>query len=70
MLSWQPNKIVTGHKKHLNWVDNLPMTITAKYGSYHFNGYGENAIYPFSHISLWDFSVARATKPRDRLADF
>ena len=25
------------------------MIITAKYGSHHFTGYGENAIEPFSH---------------------
>ena len=28
----------------LNYVDNYQMTITAKYVSYHFTGYGENAI--------------------------
>ena len=41
-------KIVTGHK-HINWVDNHPMIITAKYSSHHFTGYGENAVKPFSH---------------------
>ena len=30
--------------KHTIWVDNHPMIITAKYGSHHFTGYGENAI--------------------------
>ena len=30
--------------KHINWVDNNQMIITAKYGSHHFSGYGENAI--------------------------
>ena len=30
--------------KHINWVDNHQMIITAKYGSHHFTGYGENAI--------------------------
>ena len=41
MLPWQPNKIVI---KHIHWVDNHPMIISAKYGSHHFTGYGENAI--------------------------
>ena len=35
--------------KDINWVDNHQMIITAKYGSNHFTGYGENAIQPFSH---------------------
>ena len=43
MLPWQLNKTVAGHK-HKNWVDNHPMIITAKYGSHHFNCYGENAL--------------------------
>ena len=30
--------------KHINWIDNHQMIITAKYGSHHFKGYGENAI--------------------------
>ena len=30
--------------KHINWVENYQMIITAKYGSHHFTGYGENAI--------------------------
>ena len=30
--------------KQLNWVDSPPMDITAKYGSYYFIGYAENAI--------------------------
>ena len=30
--------------KHINWVDNLQMIITVKYGSHHFSGYGENTI--------------------------
>ena len=30
--------------KYINWVDNHPMIITAKYGSHHFTDYGENAI--------------------------
>ena len=30
--------------KHIRWVDNHQMIITAKYGSHHFTGYGENAI--------------------------
>ena len=30
--------------KHINWVDNHQLDITAKYGSYHFTSYGENAI--------------------------
>ena len=48
MLPWQPNKMVTDHKT--NWVDNHQMIITAKYGSHHFSGYGENGnltIFPF-----------------------
>ena len=45
MLPWQPNKIITGHKTYdINWVDNHPMIITAKYGSHYFKGCGENAI--------------------------
>ena len=55
--------------KHLNWVDNHPVIITAKYGSHHFTSYRENAISPFLIIILWKFSVAMATKPRGRLAD-
>ena len=35
--------------KHINWVDKHQMIITAKYGSHHFSGYGENAVEPFSH---------------------
>ena len=38
-----PNKMATGYQ-HVNWVDNHLMIITAKYGSHHFTGYGENAI--------------------------
>ena len=30
--------------KQINWIDNPQMIITAKYGSHHFTGYGENAI--------------------------
>ena len=30
--------------KHINWVDNHPMIISAKYSLNHFNGYEENAI--------------------------
>ena len=30
--------------KHMHWVDNHQMIITAKYGSHHFTGYEENAI--------------------------
>ena len=29
--------------QYMNWVDNHSVIITAKYGLYHFNGYGENA---------------------------
>ena len=36
MLPWQLNTMVIGHK-HMNWVDNDPMIINAKYGSHHFN---------------------------------
>ena len=42
-LPWQSNEMVADHKTH-NWVDNHQMIITAKYGSHHFSGYGENAI--------------------------
>ena len=35
--------------KHINWVNNHQMIITAKYGSNHFTGYRESAIQPFSH---------------------
>ena len=35
--------------RHTSWVDNHLMIITAKYGSHHFSGYGENAIKSFSH---------------------
>ena len=48
MLPWHSNTIITG-KKTKNWVDNHPMIISAKYGSHHFNGYGENATEAFSH---------------------
>ena len=37
------NKMAIGHKTH-TLVDNHQMIITAKYGSHHFTGYGENAI--------------------------
>ena len=42
-LPWQKKKwpLVM---KHINWVGNHQMIITAKYGSYHFTGYGENTI--------------------------
>ena len=43
MLPWQPNKIVTGHKTH-KLGRQSSNGHTAKYGSHHFNGYGENAI--------------------------
>ena len=43
MLPWQRNKIAIGHKTQ-KMVDNHPMIITAKYGSHHFSGYGENAM--------------------------
>ena len=35
--------------KHINWVNNHLMFITANYRLHHFTGYGENAIKPFSH---------------------
>ena len=37
------NKMATGHK-HIDRVDNYQMIISAKYGSHHFTGYGENAV--------------------------
>ena len=42
ILPWQVNKMVTGHKNTYS-VDRHQMIITAKYGSHHFTGYGENA---------------------------
>ena len=30
--------------KHINWLDNHQKTITVKYDSHHFTGYGENAM--------------------------
>ena len=30
--------------KHINWVDNHQIIMTATCGSHHFIGYGENAI--------------------------
>ena len=56
--------------KHINWVDNHQMIIAAKYGSHHFTGYEEKQFNNFPIISLWELSVAKATKPRDRLANF
>ena len=58
MLPWEPNKMAIGPKhinwvdqtkwllvmKRTNWVDNHQMIMTAKYGSHHFTGYGENAV--------------------------
>ena len=41
MLPWQPNKMAAGHKTHKM---GRQMIVTAKYGSHHFSGYGENAI--------------------------
>ena len=35
--------------KHIKWVENDQMIITAKYVSHHCTCYGENAIQPFSH---------------------
>ena len=41
MLPWQLNRTTTGYKTHEL---DRQMIITAKYGSYHFTGNGENAI--------------------------
>ena len=49
-----------------NWADNHLMIITAKYGSHHFTGYGEMQFNHFPIISLWEISVAMATKPRGK----
>ena len=39
------------------WVDNPLMMVTAKYGSHHYTGYGENVIKSFSHyksmVAFW-----------------
>ena len=43
MLPWQPNKMAVVIK-HIQWVDNHQMIITARYGPHHFSDYGENAI--------------------------
>ena len=57
--------------KHINWVDNHPMIISAKYGSHHFTGYRENAFLTiFPIISLWELPVAMATKLRGRSPSF
>ena len=50
--------------KHINWVDNYQMIVTAKYDSHYITCYGENAINHFLTISLWDLSVAIATKQK------
>ena len=52
--------------KHIKWIDNHQMIITAKYGSQHFNGYGEMQFNHFPIVCLWELSVAMATKPRGR----
>ena len=68
VLPWKPNKIVTRHK-HINWVDNHQMIIAAKCGSHNFTAYGEKKHFNnFPIISLWELSVAMATKPRGILA--
>ena len=36
------------------------------YGSHHFTGYGEMQFNHFPTLSLWELSVAMATKPRGR----
>ena len=61
---WQP--VI----KHINWVDNHQMIITAKYGSHHFTGIEKVQFNHFPIISLWELSVAMATKPRGRLPNF
>ena len=43
MLPLQPNKMATDHKTHER-VDNHQIIIIVKYGSHHFNGYGDSAI--------------------------
>ena len=66
MLPLQPNKwpLVI---KHINWVDNHQMIITAKYGLHHFKWlWKKMQISHFPIVSLWEISVAMATKPRDR----
>ena len=44
MLLWQPNKMATGHKTHINWVDNHQMIHNCQYDSHHFISYRENAM--------------------------
>ena len=63
MLPWQPNKMAIGHKTQ-NWVDNHPMIITAKYGSHHFPGYGENSIKPFSHYKFMGAFCCHGTQTK------
>ena len=43
MLPWQQTKLSLVIK-HINWVDNQRMIITAKYGLHYFTGFEENAI--------------------------
>ena len=43
MLPWQPNKMVAGHQTHKLGRQSSDI-ISAKYGSHHFSGYGENAV--------------------------
>ena len=49
--------------KYINWVDNHPMIIIAKYSSHHSTGMEKMQFNHFLIISLWEFSVAMATKP-------
>ena len=63
MLPWKPNKMTM---KCTNWEENSQMIITAKYDSHHITGYEEMQFNHFSIISLWEISVAMATKPRGR----
>ena len=69
MLPWQPNKMATGHQtRKLDRQSSYDLT--AKYGSHHFSGYGDMQLNHFPIISLWELSVAMATKPRGRSPQF
>ena len=55
-MPWKLNKMVTYYKIHK--LDNHQMIITAKYGSHHFTGYGENAFNHFPILSQWSFLLS------------
>ena len=70
MLPWQPNKIATGHKTHkLDRQSSNDHNCQIWFCSHHFTGYGENAIYPFSHYKSIEVFCYHGSIPRGRLAD-